>query len=280
MSTKTSKKSRSGGYSNYSIRSATLVQGYMPGPMRQNLIMDPDKAIGKIDFGTFGSDELINNGPGTILQAVPDATRSQYARIFEAPRGNAFRDFAIDDRQVAGYQVEQLQNNPLSQYTINPDGAIPGFECKIEPNNYSTMVTKRKDEYKNFFEGGGGEDLYNWGQPVYEKYSGTPINANAEVVYNLSMDSKEIVNPMISAGSSNIARSKPDFGGKCYSGIFTPGKSTGDMGGPNPPKLYNNYSTRPREQGDIGFMNKNNNGIVEIADRSLDFANPLVLNSF
>ena len=144
---------KTGGYDNYSLRGATLVEGYFPGPGRMNLIQDPNLAIGLFDPGTFGGDDLIMNGPGTILQALPDASRFQYDRIFAIPQGNPYRNFGVDDRQIASYQVEQLQNNPLSQYTINPNGPIPGFECMEEPDNFSTMINKREAEYKQYFEG-------------------------------------------------------------------------------------------------------------------------------
>ncbi len=143
---------KSGGYDNYSIRSATLIENYTPGPQRLNLLMDPDRALGKYDPGTYGSDEMIVDGPGSLYRSMPDASKYSYERIFEAPRGNPFRNFAVDDRQIAAYQVEQLNNNPLSQYTLNPDGSIPGFDCLEEPDNFSDMISKREDEFKKFLE--------------------------------------------------------------------------------------------------------------------------------
>lgn len=272
------KKVKSGGYDNYSIRSATLVEGYVPGPQRTNLLMDPNRALGKYDPGTFGSDEMIMNGPGSLLQSIPDASKYNYQRIFAEPRGNPYRNFGIDDRQTAAYQVEQLHNNPLSQYTINPDGSIPGFECMEKPDNFSTMVNKRKEDYKDFFE--SGNYVFNYSpttQSVYKQYSGKPVNANAEVVYNMNLDTKEEVNPMISMGSSRIV-TKPEFSGLCYSGKFKPGKEITNEGGKNPPYMYNNNVERPRAVSDIGMMNDKNDNKVCFPDRSLNFANTLIIN--
>ncbi len=271
---------KNGGYNNYSIRSATLIENYVPGPMRQNILMNPDLALGKYNAGTFGSDELINNGPGTLLQAIPDASRSQYNRIFAVPTGNPYRDFAVDDRQTASYQVEQLKENPLSIYSNNLNGTVPGFDCLSEPDNFSSTVNKRKNDYKNFFE--GADDIYTWGlggQDVYEQYSGKKVNPNAEVVYNMSMDTNAIVNPMIISSTSNIATDQPTFSGKCYSGLFVPGKEISTNSGSNPPKVYNNYFAKPLDSESRGFMNKN--ATMECSpDRSLSFTSPLVLNNF
>jgi hypothetical protein len=278
MSVKTFPK-KSGGYDNYSIRSATLVENYFPGPGRSNLIMDPDRALGKYDSGTYGSDEMIMDGPGSLYRSMPDATKYSYERIFEAPRGNPFRNFAVDDRQVAAYQVEQLNNNPLSQYTLNPDGSIPGFLADVQPDNFSNMTTKREDQYKSFFEGGDSIYAQQLGgtQAVYKQYTGQPVNANADVVYNLSMNSKENSNPMIALGSSSNVRTKPTFSGKAYSGNFVPGQTI-DQGGSNPPSMYNNNVFIKKTVSDIGFMNQNVGQDICVPDRSLDFSNPLVLN--
>lgn len=268
----------SGGYNNYSVRSATLVQNYMPGPQRTNILMDPDRALGKYDPGTFGSDEMIMNGPGSLLQALPDASKYNYQRIFANPRANPYRNFGIDDRQTASYQVEQLHNNPLSNYTVNPDGSIPGFECIAEPDNFSTMENKRKDDYKNFFE--SGNYVFNYettAHSVYPQKSGKALNPNSEVVYNLSLNSNEEVNPMIALGSSSKARSNSSFSGSCYSGKFTPGVKIGDNGGQNPPEIYNNNIIRKRTESDLGFMNDKTDKVC-ISDRSLSYMDPLVLN--
>ena len=282
MSTKT--KVRTGGYDNYSIRAATLVEGYFPGPQRINLIQDPDLAIGKFDPGTFWADDMIMNGPGSLLQALPDASKYSYDRIFAVPTGNPYRDFGVDDRQIASYQVEQLHNNPLSQYTTNPNSAIPSFFAMEEPDNYSNMINKRESEFKEY-----ANDTYgpkDWlqgttgGQNVYPQYTGKEVNANAAVVYNMSMDYRGDVNPMISLGSSSRARSRADFSGLAYSGQFVPGQLINNDGGMNAPIVYGGSYTEPNFEGAVGFMNPAayKNPSICVPDRSLSFANPLILN--
>jgi hypothetical protein len=272
-----------GGYNNYSIRSATLVEGYFPGAMRMNLLLDPNLAIGQYDPGTFGSDQWLN-GPGTLMQALPDASKYHSNRIFAQPRGNPYRNFGVDDRQLASYQVEQLHNNPLSQYTNNPNGHIPGFDCLSEPDDFSTMKNKRESEFKNFFE--TGNNVMDWlqgtsgGSDVYPQYHGKKVNANSELVYNMNIDSREQVNPMIALGSSSRATSQPSFSGKCYSGPFVPGEVINNSGGNNPPTVYRGSHTQPRSEEDRGFMNINVGNSVCIPDKSLNFSNPLILNGF
>ena len=192
-----------GGYDNYSLRDAVNVINYFPGPMRQNLLMDPDLALGKWDRGKTIMTDQVYNGPGTLLQALPDASKYQTNRIFAVPHGNPYRNFGVDDRQIAAYQVEQLHNNPLSQYTTNPNGVIPGFDCLEEPDNFSTMVNKRESEFKNMFETGNylidpkSTEVVDWTAPsgstgaidVYEQFHGIKINPNAEVVYNMNFNS-------------------------------------------------------------------------------------------
>lgn len=282
-------KNASGGYSNYSLRSATLVENYFPGAARTNFLLDPDLAIGKLDRGKIIMKDQVYNGPGSLLQALPDPSRFQTNRVFAVPRGNPYRNFAVDDRQIASYQVEQLHNNPLSQYTTNPNGNIPGFECMQEPDNYSNMVNKRDQDYKKYFENGNylidpkSNEVVDWtngvsqGIDVYQQYHGPKVNPNYEVVYNMNMNSREEVNPMIALGSSSIARSQPNFSGSCYSGKYMPGEIISNTGGNNPPTVYGGSHIEPRTQMDKGFMNNNIGNNMCIPDRSLNFANPLVI---
>ncbi len=283
-------KNVGGGYNNYSLRAATEVLNYFPGPMRQNLIMDPDLALGKFDRGKTIMTDQVYNGPGTLSQAIPDASKFQYERVFAVPTGNPYRNFGVDDRQLAAYQVEQLHNNPLSQYTTNPNGTIPGFDCLEEPDNFSTMINKRESEYKDFFETGNylidpkSVQIVDWtsGIPsatnVYQQFNGQRVNSNAEVVYNMSLDSREQVNPMIAQGSSSRARSQADFSGKCYSGQFIPGEIISNTGGNNPPTVYGGSHVQPRTEMDKGMMNPNVGKSICVPDRSLSFANPLVIS--
>jgi hypothetical protein len=280
-----------GGYNNYSLRSATEVIGWMPGPMRQNLLMDPDLSLGKFTTKSLSADPWYN-GPGSLAQALPDVSKYQYDRVFAVPWGNPYRNFGVDDRQIAAYQVEQLHNNPLSQYTTNPNGVIPGFECMEEPDNFSTMVNKRESEYKNFFETDNylidpnSQKVVNWAGPsgstgaidVYEQFHGPKVNPNYEVVYNMSLNSRENVNPMIAQGSTSRARSKADFSGLCYSNSFIPGEIISNTGGNNPPSVYSGSYVQPRTEMDKGMMNQNIGNSVCVPDRSLNFANPLIIS--
>ena len=288
------KKNVGGGYDNYSLRDATTVTGYFPGPSRNNLILDPDLAIGKFDRGKTILTDQMYNGPGSLLQAIPDASKYQYDRIFAVPHGNPYRNFGVDDRQIAAYQVEQLHNNPLSQYTTNPNNPIPSFFSMEEPDSFSTMVNKRESEYKNYFENGNylidpkSIEVVDWTIPsgstgaidVYEQFHGPKINPNYEVVYNMSLNSQAQVNPMISQGSSSRARSHADFSGKAYSGQFIPGQVLNPLteGGNNPPTVYGGSHVQPRTEMDRGMMNPNIGKSVCVPDRSLSFANPLILS--
>lgn len=223
-----------GGFDNYSLRTATDVINYFPGAMRQNFILDPDLSIGKFDRGRkIGGDQWYN-GPGTLVQALPDPSKQQNNFIFAVPRGNPHRDFGIDDRQTAEYLIEQLSINPLSQYTLNPNGKIPGFECDSEPDSYSSMMTQRKEDYKNYFENGNYlidpesvkvVDWSEWGvgpNDIYKRENEKlNMSPNYEIVYNMSLDTSEKVNPMIAQGSSNIPVNEVDFSGKCYSGDYS-----------------------------------------------------------
>lgn len=266
-----------GGYSNYSLRSVTNVTNYFPGPTRNNLLLDPDLAMGIYSAGTYGNDEQLH-GPGTLQQAFPNQAKFQTGRIFAVPDGNPYRNIGVDDRQIAFYQVEQLQNNPLSQYTTNPNGEIPGFGCLAEPDNFSTMVNKREDSYKNFFEtylvDPATMEVVNWSSgenkaviPVYQQYTETAMNPNSSIVYNLSMNSHETVNPMISLGASTVAQTEASFGGLCYSGAYDPNRNSENT-------MYE------RTNIDIGMMNKDYGDTVCLMDRSRSFANPLILNNF
>lgn len=283
-----------GGYDNYSLKSVTNVVDYFPGPGRQNLILDPDLAIGKFDRGKVIMKEQMMNGPGCLSQALPDPSRFQYQQIFAVPRGAPFKSMAVDDRQLAAYQVEQLHNNPLSIYTTSPNAPTPGFDCMEEPDNFSNMVSKRESDYKGYFESGGAylvdpksTEVVDWTAPtgstgaidVYPQTSGIKVNPNYEVVYNMNLDSPLITNPMIAQGSSSKVRDSASFSGKCYSGNFVPGQTITNKGGNNPPSVYAGSYTQPRTEMDQGLMNNRSSQIC-VPDRSLSFANPLVLNPF
>jgi hypothetical protein len=294
MNKSNGKKSvRTGGANTYTIKGATLVEGYFPGAMRQNFRQNPDKILGKVNFGTFGNDQNYN-GPGTIDQALPDGSKYQFNQILQVPSSRPNKLMAVDDRQLASYQVGQLHNNPLSMFTTNPDGPIPGLECQQNPDNYSTMVNRRGSEFNEYFNDSSPN---NWEEEnvsainVYQQYTGRKTNTNSSVVYNMSLNTKEESNPFIAQGSSSVVTTSPEFSGKCYSGKFVPGKQIGgqfskfngfgDVGGQNPPSVYGKNKIEPKTVGEIGFMNPlaNNNKTICESDRSLNFANPLVLNN-
>jgi len=271
-------KVKSGGFDRFSLKGSVLVEGYIPCAGRQNLLMDPDKSLGK--FTPNISDQYFN-GPGTLVQALPTSASKSYDRIFAVPSGNPFKSFSVDDRQITGYQVEQLKNNPLSQYRSSDSGVVPKFNCFSEPDNFSNMVSKRNGELDEIFEEGtyGNKDWLQGttgGQNIYKIHSGPEVNANSDIVYNLSLNSTEQNNPMISLGSSNRARTKAQFTGKCYSGDFVPGRTITDSGGNNPPKVYGGNKYVQRNQSDVGMGNSNTKEIC-IPDKSLSFVNPLII---
>lgn len=229
---KNQNKKKAGGYNNYSLRSATLVEGYVPGPMRQNILMDPSLALGAFTPNSLTAVPYYN-GPGTLNQALPDAARFQSKYIFAEPSTNPFRQFGEDSRQIETYLVEQLTNNPLSQYTSNPGGEIPGFNCNSNPSDYSRIVNKRNKEYKNYFENGNylidpnSQNVVNW---VCSDQRGSNLqsmdvitnknadkDANVNIVYNLSTGTTD--NPMI-ARPRPEPREKITDVNKCYSGSY------------------------------------------------------------
>lgn len=202
-------KNLSGGYNNYSLRSSTLVENYVPGPGRTNILTDPDASMGKFTPSAFSNPYY--NGPGTLNQALPDASRYQTERIFANPSGNTNRNFSIDNRQIETYLVEQLTINPLSQYTSNPNGELPMFNCTSTPDDY--LVNKRKEDFKSYFETGGGylidpasQEVVDWASKPSTKPKSPKrkINPNSSIVYNLNMGSMDNFNPMIAQESSNV----------------------------------------------------------------------------
>lgn len=200
----------------YTIRSGTLVQNWILPPGRQNILGEAEARMGKIDFGTFGNDQNYN-GPGTIQQALPSADKYQNNFVIGFQRPNPNKLVSVDDRQLAGYQVNQLQKNPLSIFTTDPKGEIPGFECYVDPQNYSTMVNKAKEcpGPNQHREGYKGIDstvaVYPNHNPKMPR-----VNPNAELVYNENTDSTES-NTFVHS-TKRIPNAVPDIGGTCYSG--------------------------------------------------------------
>ncbi len=249
-----------GGADTYTIRDATLVTNYYPGPMRENLRQDATLLMGAIDFGTFGNDEYLQ-GPGTYAQAIPNLAKYQPTeQIFAVPSAPPNKMVAIDSRQLAGYQVQQLKNNPLSIYSNNLNGPILGFECSDEPDDYSNMLNKRGQDLEKFFDSENYEDTT---EPVYPKYSNISnnnTNPNANVVFNLNYDTES--NPFISLGAPNTAKFSGDYSAKCYSGYVDQ-------------RFENSY--RPRDFNDLGMTSYQLNSNVCEPNNAMMYANPLVL---
>lgn len=274
------KPKRIGGADTYTIKSSTLVEGYFPGAGRQNFLQDPTYRLGKVDFSGFACDQNYN-GPGTLVQSLPDASRLQYRQIFAKPQPTINKEVAIDNRQLASYQVEQLHANPLSQYTTDPDAPIPTFFVDSNPKSYSSMIATSERELKEWL---ANMPKNNYAPPavpaVYEQHSGRPENVNAEVVYNMSLNSTEEFNPFISQGSSRHVPTVVDVRNKGYSGYLNVGDHIATNSGSDPPRIYGPDKLYPRTQSDIGMMNTHAGNMLCAPNKSLKFANPLVLNTY
>jgi hypothetical protein len=206
-----------GGAKTVTIRGSTLVNNWMAPSGRQNLRQDAEFLMGKFNPGTFGDDENYD-GPGTLRQALPDGSRYQYKNILATPRGNPNRDFGVDSRNVAVYQVEQLTKNPLSIYTKEPNAPIPSFECYVQPQDFSPV---KATEGLNLL---GGTLRTPQGD-----------DANAKLLYAKSGTYKE--NPLMGTGiKGNDNPVGEAYAGKCYSGDFTGGRIS--LGGPGEPSVY------------------------------------------
>jgi hypothetical protein len=239
-----------GGADTYSLRGETLVKNWVAPAGRQNLLSEAEDRMGKIDFGTFGSDQNVN-GPGTIDQALPDGGRFQNNYFIGDLRISPNKLVGVDDRQIAGYQVEQLQQNPLSIFTRNPDSDIPGFGTNSQPDNYSTMKQKNLRELRQpsvKYEGMEKSiQSMNKSIPVYPNKSGNEeINSNASVVYNQSMNDS-MANPFLV--QEHELNKHPTISGKSY-GDSSPHtwnsqgvskqNSRISLGGGNEPSVYGN----------------------------------------
>ena len=289
---------RSGGADTYALRGATLVENYTPIAGRQNLLAEAEARMGTIDFGTFGSDQN-NDGPGTIRQALPNGSKFQNNYFIGEQHISPNKLVGVDDRQIAGYQVEQLQQNPLSIFTINPNNPIPGFEADVQPNNYSTMKQKNITELRQpavKYEGMERSVENMKSIPVYQNKSGSNVNPNAAFVYNQSINDSN-ANPFLV--QKHELNTQPKFSGKSYSGDvnyswnsqgISNEKDTITLGGQNEPKVYGNlYNSVHMNSGMAQGINNvrlqqqqsnlNNPNICE-GNPQLNFAtNMLVLES-
>ena len=251
-----------GGADTYTVRDATLVTNYFPGPMRQNILQDPDLLMGSISFGAYGNDEYLQ-GPGTYSQALPNASMYQPTeQLFPVPSANSNRMVSIDSRQIAGYQVQQLKNNPLSIYSTNLHAPIPKFECTDNPEDYSNMINKREEDLVKYFENSPYSDMTEAVHPKYSDTSGPSSNPNTGIVFNLNYDSD--VNPLISLGAPTFTKSNGNFMSHCYSGTIEN-------------EFNNNY--RKRDDNDLGMISFQLNDKVCEPNNAIMYANPMVLQS-
>ena len=243
--------SKSGGADTYAIRGATLVENWVSPAGRQNLLGEAEARMGKIDFGTFGSDQNFD-GPGTIRQAIPDAGKYQNNYFIGGQTPSPNKLMAVDDRQIAGYQVEQLQQNPLSVFTINPNAQIPGFEEYTQPQSFSTMVQKPRSEIRQPSKSYQGfeKTVENMKSiPVYPSANGSNVNPNSALVYNQNINEDGANQFLV---HENKLNTDPRIVGKSYSnqtdygwnaqGIATNNDQIGTitLGGQNEPKVYGN----------------------------------------
>lgn len=263
-------KPRLGGADTTTIRGTTLVKDYFPGPGRTNILLDPDQAIGKVNFGTFGLDEMRQNGPGTLLSSIPDASRYQNNRVFAKPHVNPNKLESIDDRQIATYQIDSLKQNPLSIFTNNLSGEIPNLYANTEPDNFSPVINESspavtdknyddllKERAKQNEEIGidsqGAGQVYPKDGKVFNSISDHTgiLSPNANIVYN-ALGSNGIFNPLIER-TNKIPNQNPTFSGRSYSGSFKDinGKKI-TIGGPNEPKVYGSLKNMvPIQENDV-----------------------------
>jgi hypothetical protein len=259
-------QSRVGGADTATIRGSTLIENWVAPAGRQNILQDPDELLGKINFGIKYDENY--NGPGTIRQALPDGARFQFMNYMAVPHANANKLIAVDDRQTAGYQVNQLQNNPLSIYTVEPKGEIPSFFAHMEPDDYSTMVNIPADNLRQpssdgTIEGSGIEsgkvvqvypvqsspnriiekegfhNKYSVMGMIDNKNKNIISNPNSDLIYNMSTDDNNSVNSFIY--QKQKPNNNPSFTGKTYSGPLNLEQKI-TIGGKNEPNVYGNLT--------------------------------------
>ncbi len=272
-----------GGADTSTIRGGTLVTNWVSPAGRQNIRQDAEYLMGKVDFGTFGNDENYD-GPGTLRQALPDGSRFQYKVFMATPKANVNRMFGVDSRQIAGYQINQLQNNPLSIYTINPNAPIPGFECDISPDDFSSMRSVERERVEvgsPSSQSGAGSAVEVY--PVKSRGMGGVMgmakpNPNSDFVYNHTGFSEQM--PFLS--HRYVPNDNPQFTGRCYSGDIDLNQRI-TLGGPDEPYVYGslcNEETRMLPGMAQGIPNQplqrsqndRNPRVVAEGNRALSFA--------
>ena len=145
-------KSANSGVTNWGQKGITLVEDYFPGSNgNTNVQLDPDEKMGvtlmKPDY-----DYISLNGSGSYMQATPNAQNFQ--QVDKSLIGDVLfnpnkSDVSVNNRQVASYQITNLQTNDFSIYqrpelrnqSVNPDNSI---NLNIDSNaiNYSGTSTQ------------------------------------------------------------------------------------------------------------------------------------------
>ena len=274
-----------GGADTYSLRGATLVENWTAPAGRQNLRQGAEYIMGKIDFK--GKTDTNFDGPGTIRQSVPDGSRFQYKNFMATPFSPPNKLVSIDNRHIAGYQVNQLQNNPLSIYTVNPNAEIPAFFSYVQPQDFSTIVNEPADTLPQPSDRVGNGDNSVQVYPVQNDFTvmgsiGKEVNSNSALIYNTQgLDQKS--NPFLV--QSQKFNTDPIFMGKAYGDMTDKTlnhKIT--LGGPNEPNVYgaltNNYTMESQMVQGVQNPQYKSTGVnttVCEGNKALDFSNPLVL---
>jgi hypothetical protein len=140
-------KSPTSGVTNWGQKGITLVENYVPGSGgSMNIQLDADEKAGvallKADW-----DYINVNGAGTYLQAVPNAEKFQ--QVSTALVGEVLYNpnlaVSVDNRQIASYQITNLQTNDFSIYQ-RPElrDKINQLNLYIDSNaqNYSGISTQ------------------------------------------------------------------------------------------------------------------------------------------
>ena len=138
------------GVTNWGQGDMTLIEDYVPGPNGStNIRQDADDIIGWTQM-TSDWDSVNASGPGTIDQALPTATYFQQVSpdfigdIMYPPN----LEMGENNRQTAGYLVENLTKNGLSIYqdhdlrNSNSCETIPSFFVDSNAQDYSGILRK------------------------------------------------------------------------------------------------------------------------------------------
>ena len=140
-------KSANSGVTNWGQKGITLVEDYFPGSNgNTNVQLDPDEKMGvtlmKPDY-----DYISLNGSGSYMQATPNAQNFQQVdkSLIGDVLFNPNKSVSVDNRQVASYQITNLQTNDFSIYQRSELRNQPvSINLNIDSNalNYSGTSTQ------------------------------------------------------------------------------------------------------------------------------------------